>query len=131
MIGIDTSVVVPYLVGTPVEQAARATRVIDGDQELGLSILVIVEAAHVLRARYGLSRPDVVEVLLEFVTRENVRTLEIPKADVIDALVRARAFISSPIPDALISASTRAFAAVPVFTFDEKFGRLGAPVATP
>lgn len=131
MIGIDTSVVVRYLVGTPVEQAAKATRVIDGDQELGLSVLVIVEATHVLRARYGLPRADVVEVLLDLVTRENVRTLELPKADVIDALVRARAFISSPIPDALFSASARAFGAVPVFTFDEEFGRLGAPAATP
>ena len=49
----------------------------------------------------------------------------------IDALVRARAFPSSPITDALIAASARAFSALPVQRFDKRFGRLGSAVASP
>lgn len=131
MIGIDTSVVVRYLVGEPQDQAARAAAVIEDETEVGISILVIAETAHVLRSAYQLSRADVLDALIEFVSRANLHTLELGKAEVIDALVRARAFASSPLQDALIAASCRTFGALPVSTFDERFGRLGAPVATP
>ena len=58
-------------------------------------------------------------------------SVEVSKADAVEALVRARAFASSPITDALIAATARAHDALPVYTFDKKFGRLGAAVATP
>jgi len=64
-------------------------------------------------------------------TKVNVVPLEVSKSDLIGALVRARAFESSPVTDALIAASARAYDALPVYTFDKTFGRLGAGVATP
>lgn len=131
MISVDTSVVVRYLVGTPADQAARAAALIDGDADIGISILVLAETAHVLRSSYEISRADVVASLIELVTRANVEPLEISKSDVIEALVRARAFESSPLTDALIAASARTNGALPVYTFDKKFGRLGAVVAAP
>lgn len=131
MISVDTSVVVRYLVGTPKDQADRAARLIDGDAEIGLSLVVIAEAAHVLRSFYRTSRAELVAVLIDLVTKSNVAPLEISKAEVIDALVRARAFESSPVTDALIAASARANGALPVYTFDKKFERLGAVVAAP
>lgn len=131
MIGIDTSVVVRYLVGTPVDQARRAAALIDGDAELGVSIVSLVETAHVLRTQYKVSRPDVVDTLIDLVTRENVTTLELSKPDVLEALVGARAFPSSPIPDAFIVAATRSGGAVPIYTFDRDLGRLGVPIAKP
>lgn len=131
MISLDTSVVVRYLVGTPVDQAARAAALVEGDADIGISILVLAETAHVLRSTYDISRPDVVAGLLELVTRANVAPIELAKSDVIDALVRARAFDSSPVTDALIAASARAYGALPVFTFDRKFGRLGAAADSP
>jgi predicted nucleic acid-binding protein len=39
--------------------------------------------------------------------------------------------VDAPIPDALIATAARSFGAVPVFTFDRDFGRLGAPVPAP
>jgi predicted nucleic acid-binding protein len=57
--------------------------------------------------------------------------VEVSKSELIDALVRARAFESAPITDALIAASARAHGALPVYTFDGEFGRLGAAAATP
>lgn len=131
MISLDTSVVVRYLVGTPKDQAERAARLVDGDAEIAIPLVVIAETAQVLRSFYRMSRADVVDILIDLITRVNVAPLEISKADVIDALVRARAFESSPITDALIAASARAHAALPVYTFDEKFGRLGVVVAAP
>ena len=131
MIGVDTSVVVRYLVGEPPDQAKRAAGVIDGDADVGISILVIVEAAHVLRSNYELARSDILDALIDLVSRTNLIPLELSKADVMDALVRARAFPSSPLQDALIAASARAFGALPVFTFDDRFGRLGSAVASP
>ncbi|MEO6349598.1 MAG: PIN domain-containing protein [Candidatus Limnocylindrales bacterium] len=131
MISVETSVVVRYLVGTPRDQAGRAAGLIEGDHEVGVSILVLAESAHVLRSFYRVARSDVASQLIEFVTRANVTPVEMSKPDVIDALVRARSYASAPITDALIAASARAYGAVPVYTFDERFGRLGTAVATP
>jgi predicted nucleic acid-binding protein len=131
VIGVDTSVVVRYLVGAPEEQADRAARLMESDQEIGISLLVLAETAHVLRSFYRVPRSLIADQLIELLTRSNVLPLEIGKADALDALVRARAFGSVPITDALIAASARAAGSVPVYTFDETFGRLGSPVAAP
>ncbi len=131
MIGVDTSVIVRYLVGTPVDQARRAQVLVDGDFELGVSLLSLVETAHVLRTQYDVARGDIVDTLIDLVTRENVTTLELPKTDVLEALVTARTIAAAPLRDALIVAAARAHGAVPVYTFDKGLGRLGAPVASP
>jgi predicted nucleic acid-binding protein len=131
MIGVDTSVIVRYLVGSPPDQAERAAALVDGTEALGVSIVALVETAHVLRTLYGVPRAEVVTTLIDLVTRENVTTLELSKADVLDALVRARSFPSSPIPDALIVTASRFAGAVPIYTFDRDLGRLGITVAQP
>jgi predicted nucleic acid-binding protein len=131
MIGVDTSVIVRYLVGSPPEQAERAATLVDDAEELGISIIALVETAHVLRTQYGVPRADVVTTLIDLVTRETVTTLELSKADVLDALVLARSFPSSPIPDALVVAASRSLGAVPIYTFDRDLARLGATVAQP
>jgi predicted nucleic acid-binding protein len=131
MIGVDTSVIVRYLVGTPPDQAKRSAVLIDGDRELGVSIVALVETAHVLRTQYAVPRADIVDTLIDLVTRENLITLELSKPDVLEALVGARSLPSSPIPDALIVAAARSVGAVPMYTFDRDLGRLGAPIATP
>jgi predicted nucleic acid-binding protein len=131
MIGVDTSVIVRYLVGSPADQAERAGRLIDGPDDLGVSIIALVETAHVLRTQYAGSRAAVATQLIDFVTREDVITLELSKADVLEALVRARALPSGPIPDALIAAASRSGGALPIYSFDQGLGGLGTPVATP
>jgi len=131
VIGLDTSVVVRYLVGTPADQAQRAANLVDGEQELGISMLVLVEAAHVLRTQYGVPRADLVDTLLDLVNRENLTTLELSKVDVLESLVGARSNPGAPIADALIAASCRAHGAVPVATFDRDFGRSGVPITPP
>jgi predicted nucleic acid-binding protein len=131
MIGVDTSVVVRYLVGTPEGEARRAAKLIDGDEQLGLSLVVLVETAHVLRTQYGIERSEIVDTLIELLTRENVVLLGLSNADALAALVRARSLPRSPIPDALIAATAKAAGAIPLYTFDEDLHRHGIAVAKP
>lgn len=131
MIGIDTSVVLRYLVGSPREQAVRAARLMESDVEIGLSLVVLLETAHVLRTQYGVARSDFLDKLVELVTRANVTTLAYPKADVLDALVRARSIPGSPIPDAFVVLTARGAGALPIYSFDADLHRHGAPVVTP
>ena len=131
MIGVDTSVLVRYLVGTPSSQARRAAAVIDGANDLGVPLVALVETAHVLRTQYGVSRPDVVSTLIELVTRENLEVLGLPKAEALGALVRARSLPGGPIADAFVAATARSAGAVPIYTFDAGLHRHGTPVATP
>lgn len=131
MIAADTSVVVRYLVGSPPDQARRAAQLIEGEQQIALPVVVLVEAAHVLRTQYGLARSDVVDALLELITRENIEVVGLATRDAIEALVAARAMPDRPIPDALILYGARAARSLPVYTFDRGLGRYGIPVAQP
>ena len=131
MIGLDTSVLIRYLVGTPPAQGRRAAAVIDGTDNLGLPLVALVETAHVLRTQYGVARLDIVNTLIDLVSRENLVVLGLPKADAVEALGRARSLPGSPIPDAFIAATARWAGAVPVYTFDAGLHRHGTPVATP
>jgi predicted nucleic acid-binding protein len=131
VIGLDTSVIVRYLIGSPAAPARRAAALIDAAGDLGVPLVVLVETAHVLRTQYGVPRADIVNILIELVTRENVVVLGLPKADVLEALVRARSLSGSPIPDAFIAATARWGGALPLYTFDERLHRHGVPVATP
>lgn len=131
MIGLDTSVIVRYLVGTPPSQARRATAIVDGADDLGVPLVALVETAHVLRTQYGVARLDIVNTLIDLVTRANIVVLGLPKSDALEALVRARSVPGSPIPDAFIAATARWAGAVPLYTFDEGMHRHGTPVAVP
>lgn len=128
---MDTSVVIRYLVGSPSDQAQRATRLVESDETIGLSLPVLVEAGHVLRTQYGISRADVVATLIELLTRHNIEVLGLPTDRAVEALVSARSLPGAPIPDALIAAVARWTGALPLYTFDEEFGRHGVPVALP
>lgn len=131
MISADTSVIVRYLVGTPVAQAKRAAALIDGDETVGIPIVALIETSHVLRTQYDVDRADVLEVLIELLTRDNVVLLGLSSANALGALVRARSIPDSPIGDALIVAISREARALPLFTFDKDLARHGFPVAAP
>jgi predicted nucleic acid-binding protein len=132
VIGADTSVIVRYLVGTPVAQARRAAALIDDDDtEIGISLVALAECAHVLRTQYGIDQRDIVDSLIGLVQRENVRVLGLRTDLLVDLLVRARALPGRPIPDAMIVASTIAAGALPLATFDRDLRRYGIAVRQP
>lgn len=131
MIGVDTSVVLRYLVGSPPDQASRAKHLIEAETDIGISLIVLLETGHVLRTQYGVSRADILDALVGLLTRSNVSTIGAATQDVIAALVRARSLPGTPIPDALIVLTSRLAGALPIYTFDTGLRRHGSAVATP
>jgi predicted nucleic acid-binding protein len=131
VISVDSSIVVRYLVGTPAAQARRAAAVMDGDESVGIPVVVLLETAHVLRTQYGVSRADVVAALIELTTRENLDVLGLAKGTAVESLVRARALPGSPLPDALVAATVREADAFPLYSFDRELARHGVPVVEP
>ena len=132
MIGVDTSVVVRYLVGTPVSQARRAAALIDDDaSEIGLSTVVLAECAHVLRTQYEVEQQVIIDTLIDLIQRENVRLLG-GRADlVVELLVRARGLPGRPIPDALVVAAALEADALPLATFDRDQRHYGVATRAP
>ncbi len=84
-----------------------------------------------LRTQYGVNRTEVVNALIGLVRRQNVEVLGLDTDHATDALLRARATVSSPVPDALIAVHARAARALPVHTFERGLARIGVPVAEP
>ena len=132
MIGVDTSVVVRYLVGTPATQARRAAALIDDEAtEIGISTVVLAECAHVLRTQYEIEQRAIIDTLIDLIQRENVRLLG-GRADlVVELLVRARGLPGRPIPDALVVAAALEADALPLATFDRDQRRYGVATRAP
>ena len=131
MSGLDTSVIVRYLVGTPEAQAKRAAALIDGDEVCAISLVALAEAAHVLRTQYDVSQPDIIGAMTAFIQRENIRLLGIRTEHVISTLLRARDMPGRPIPDALIVAASLAGDAIPLATFDRGQAQYGIATRAP
>jgi predicted nucleic acid-binding protein len=132
MIGVDTSVVVRYLVGTPVNQARRAAALIDDEAtEIGISTVVLAECAHVLRTQYEVDQRAIIDTLIDLIQRENVRLLGGRSDLVVEMLVRARSLPGRPIPDALVVAAALEADALPLATFDRQQHRYGVETKAP
>jgi predicted nucleic acid-binding protein len=132
VIGLDTSVVVRYLIGSPAAQARRAADLIDDEQSsVGVSIVTLAECAHVLRTQYGVEQRDIVNSLIDLVQRENVTVVDARLDTLVEMLVRARAMPGRPIPDAMIVAAHIAADALPLATFDRDQASYGAAVREP
>lgn len=65
MLAIDTNLVVRYLIGDDAAQAARARRLIDGN-EIFVAVTVMLETEWVLRSIYDLSADQCAKALTEF-----------------------------------------------------------------
>ena len=132
MIGVDTSVIVRYLVGTPNAQARRAAALIDDDEtEIGVSLTALAETAHVLRTQYDVGQRDIIDSLIDLIQRENVRVLGLRTDILVEMLVRARALPGRPIPDAMLVAASVAADALPLATFDRGQSGYGVPTREP
>jgi predicted nucleic acid-binding protein len=131
VIGIDTSVLVRYLVGMPAGQAQKAAALIDGPQKIGVSVVALAEAARVLRSQYGVEQRDILHALIGLLQRENIRVLGLRTDVLLGMLIRARQLPGRPIPDALIVAASVAADALPLATFDRGQRRYGIATRDP
>jgi predicted nucleic acid-binding protein len=132
VIGVDTSVLVRYLVGTPAGEARRAAALIDDDEnEIGIPVVALAECAHVLRTQYDIDQRTIIETLIELVQRANVHVLGVRSDLLVGLLARARSMPGRPIPDAMIVASVLDANALPLATYDGDQRRYGIQTRTP
>jgi predicted nucleic acid-binding protein len=86
-----------------------------------VSIVSILETAHVLRSAYGYERENIASALIDLVSRRNVIVPEITKDHVVRWLgLWGKGTVGSA-GDALIAASMSAHGAESIATFDAGF----------
>ena len=123
MIGLDTNVLVRYLVQDDPDQSARATALIEGldEQRRGfVSIVVLVELSWVLRRAYGVSVDDVHAVVDRLL---RAREVVVQEADVVRLALR-RALAGADFPDAVIGELGSRAGCEATVTFDARAAEL-------
>ncbi|HEY3989533.1 MAG TPA: type II toxin-antitoxin system VapC family toxin [Acidobacteriaceae bacterium] len=125
MIGLDTNVLVRYIVQDDAVQAAAATRIIEGrlaEEDPGyISLVTIAETVWVLDRSYGLPAAEIATAI-ERILQTDVFCVQ-NEQEVFTAMVALKMGVGS-FSDALIGAlGTRAGCAA-TLTFDKKAARL-------
>lgn len=125
---LDTSVVVRYLTGDPPDLADRAARIVDGDIDLQIDGVALVEAAYVLSSVYQVPRHSVVDHLVALVQKRNITLFGLEKQTVVQALLLCRPSGRVSFADAFIWAAARESRGRVVYSFDARFPRYGVEV---
>ena len=121
---IDTSLIVRYLTGDPPLLADLSAQLIDGEADLTITDVVLVESAYVLRSVYGVPRERIVDQLVALLRRANIATFPMRKEQMIEALHLCRPSGRVSFGDAMIWAVAR-FTGRAIYTLDERFPRAG------
>ena len=118
---LDTSMVVRYLTGDPPDLAERAARVIDGEEGLQITDVVLAETAYVLTSVYHISRSVVVDHLIAFMQKENLAPFALDKGVVLQALLLCKPSGRVSFADAMVWAAARSSGSQVVYSLDERF----------
>lgn len=118
---LDTSYVVRYLTNTPPEMAAQAASIIDSEEPLVLSEVVIAETAYVLGSVYTIPRPEIVDALVALIQRENLRLLSLSKTRALEALHQCRDSKRYSFTDTLVWAQALEQGSERIYSFDRRF----------
>ncbi len=125
---LDSSVLVRYLTDSPPDMADRAAKIIDGDGELRIPEIVLMETAYVLTSIYEVPREVVVDHLILLLQKRNIRSLSLEPGLVLEALSLCRPSGRVSFADALLWATARATEGQTVYSFDRRFPRQGITV---
>ncbi|HZD56365.1 MAG TPA: PIN domain-containing protein [Anaerolineales bacterium] len=125
---LATSMVVRYLTGDPSDLAERASQVIDQEEDLQISDVVIVETAYVLTSFYKVPREVVVDNLILFLQKKNIHPFALDKDSLLQALLLCRPSGRVSFADALIWAVAKSTEEKVVYTLDERFPRDGVEI---
>jgi hypothetical protein len=85
----------------------------------------------VLRTQYEVDQGDIIDGLIGFIQRENIRVLGLRTDVLVGMLVRACDLPGRPISDAMIAAASLAGNALPLATFDRDQRRYGIAIREP
>ena len=119
---------VRYLTGEPPHMADVSAQVIDGEGQLLVTDVVLVETAYVLTAVYGVAREAVVDHLIALLRKANIDTFRLDKDLVLEALLLCRPSGRVSFADALVWAAARSEAGAGVYSLDERFPDAGITV---
>jgi predicted nucleic acid-binding protein len=128
---LDTSMVVRYLTGDPPELADQAATVIDEEDGLRLTDVVLAETAYVLSSVYRVPRAIVVDHLIAFLQKQNIEVFGLDKSVVLQALLLCRPSGRVSYADSLIWAAAQSTQEKTVYSLDERFPAEGLDVRRP
>ena len=124
---IDSSVILRYLTGDDPRRARTAESIIESD-DLLVSCVILQEVAYALRRGYGVDRRTIIDTLSEFVQRENIDVVDVPKERLVVALAKARESARLSLGDAFILAQMQAARHDEIYSFDRRFRDEGITV---
>lgn len=129
VIALDTSALLRYLIGDDARLADRVARITEGDEPVGISTPVLVEAVHILRGLpNALPNPEVADTLIELLAHDNVVLTDLSSDLASAAIAGVRHLSPRHIVDALICAGARQAGATRLLTHDSKFASRLVPV---
>ena len=128
---LDTNVIIRYLTSEPPDMAKAARGIIDSDQSLVLSEMILAETAYVLSSFYELPRTNVVNVLSSFILRRNIQMAKLSKVLALDALLLCRESKRHSFADALLWAEVQQSESRKICTFDKRFPAMGVELIVP
>lgn len=120
MTGLDTNVLVRYIVQDDPAQARKATMLIESftDESPGfISTVALVELVWVIQGCYDAGKEETVAILDKLL---RLRTLRLENADIVAGAVRAYAGSKADFADAVIAASGSHAQCSQTVTFDRK-----------
>ena len=130
MLGIDTNVLVRYLVRDGEAQFEKANRLIKREIGAGetvfVSLPVLLETEWVLRSRYGLKKAEIAEAISALLDTTEIGFEAEPA---IEETLKMWTDSAASFADCLIGAHNRRLGCRATATFDAKAGRLPAFVA--
>jgi predicted nucleic-acid-binding protein len=118
MIGLDTNVLVRYIMQDDPKQSPKATRLVEGltsEQPGFVPLVAIVELVWVLSASYGLNRDQLVEAL-DLLLRS--KEIAVDRADLVHQAQRRFAKGGADFADCLIERIAQAHGCQETMTFD-------------
>ncbi len=130
MLGIDTNVLVRYIVRDDEAQFEKASRLIKREiaagQAVFVSLPVVLETEWVLRSRYHFKKVEIVEVLSALLDATDI---DLEAESVIEESLNLWKDSSASFADCLIGAHNRRLGCGATATFDVKAAKLSAFVA--
>jgi len=108
--------------------AEQAARVIDGEEGLQITDVVLAETAYVLTSVYRISRSVAVDHLVAFLQKQNVSPFVLDKGLVLQALLLCKASGRVSFADAMLWAAARSSETKVVYSLDERFPQDGLEV---
>jgi len=128
---LDANLICRYLTDDHPELSPRAAALIDSDHQLRISLLMLAEAAQVLRSFYRRAPDQIADALIRLLERSNIRVHEVDTDHAIQALQLTRPSRRISVPHALLWAIAQAATPALVWSFDRKFPREGIDLVEP